>query len=80
MSSPRWWLWLTLDDERGICLVRGLDAMRATRLVCGPQARYSSAGRGWVIPIAYADDVLAMAETYRTFCVVSRRERKAAAS
>lgn len=79
------WLYVTLDQARGVALLRGDGANQCARMFSGSYpgadsrpSRWSSTGRGWVIPGRLVPDVVAYCEHRRELCVVS--ERKAAAS
>ena len=79
-------LYLTIDHNRGLCLLRGADATAAVQLFArlgGPaygefRAKWSRAARGFVVPIRYAPDVEAWCLWRHRLCVVSERKEQAA--
>ena len=74
MGKP--WLYLTIDEDRGLMLVRGGEARRITHLLAPENTPpvWSSSGRGWVVPAAMQADLEAYAEFHRLgFMAVSRR-------
>lgn len=52
--------WVHEDPVRGLALVRGRSARPLLTAVAG--ARFSVAGKGWVIPLAAVADLEAAAE------------------
>ena len=51
------WLVVVVDRVRGVAAVRGRDARRVAALVSTVPPRWSEAGRGWLVPASYAEDV-----------------------
>lgn len=67
-------LFVTLDADRGLALVRGPSARQATWLLAAEQRTWSRSGRGWVVPADAVADIRTYAEHYRELCVVSPRK------
>lgn len=74
------WVFVTIDDRRGVALLRGDGANQCARLFSGSYpgadscpSRWSSTGRGWVIPSKLVPDVVAFCESRRELVVVSER-------
>lgn len=63
MSTPDGFLWIYEDRARGLALIRGLNVKKVLELaVVLDRARYSTSGRGWVLPIDTIADIAAMAD------------------
>jgi hypothetical protein len=74
------WLFVTVDDQNGVALLRGDGAGQCARLFSGSYpgaeykpSRWSNTGRGWVIPSRLVPDVIAYAESRHELAVVSGR-------
>lgn len=64
---------VSLDEGRGLALVAGRrNAERAAFVLSRPgtSPRWSSAGRGWVVPYAVGVDVTAWCQHHRVPCRV----------
>lgn len=68
-------LFVTVDADRGLALVRGPSARQVTWLLAGDVRRWSRSGRGWVVPAAAVPDIRTYGEEFRELCVVSQRKR-----
>ncbi len=66
------WLYVTVDSERGLALLRGEEARRVTMVLTG-ETVYSPGGRGWVIPERHVQDVAAYGEYLHRLVVVHSR-------
>jgi len=66
------WLFIELDEIREIALVRGRDAIEAIRLLDDEYPTWSVSGRGWVISLSTAHDLIALGQ-YRHEFVLTKR-------
>ena len=78
------WVYVTLDDQRGVALLRGDGANQCARLFSGSYpgadsrpSRWSYTGGGWVIPSKLVADVVAFCELHHQLVVVSKRKATA---
>ena len=75
-TGRRPWLWVTVDQRRGLALVRGEDAAHAVRMVVpNGKANWSTIGRGLVVPARYVPDLVAYGQSRRELVVVVDRGR-----
>jgi hypothetical protein len=70
-------IFVTVDAERGLALVRGPSARRVTWLLAAEQRQWSPSGRGWVVPADVVPDLRTFAEIFRELVVVSQRKQAA---
>ena len=78
------WLFVTVDQAHGVALLRGDGANQCARLFSGSYpgaefkpSRWSSTGRGWVIPSRLVPDVVAYCDHRHELVVVSDRKAEA---
>lgn len=67
-------LFVTVDPDRGLALVRGPSARHVTELLAAEQRRWSPSGRGWVVPADAVSDLRTYGEEFRELVVVSQRK------
>lgn len=67
------WLFITVDPEHHIALLRGREAKYAARLVTGPIAAWSRSTGGWVIPERNVADIVALGQYLHELVVVHNR-------
>jgi hypothetical protein len=66
MTTPDTFLWVYTDDTRGLALIRGRQVRDALRLADAEKvARWSAAGKGYVVPLSAIPDLVAMCEWSR---------------
>jgi hypothetical protein len=68
------WLVVEVDRTRGLAAVRGAEARRVAKLLSSVEPRWSSRGRGWLVPAVHADDVSAYAQTRHEWALVYNRK------
>ena len=67
MTTPDTFLWVYDDTARGLALLRGRKVKRVLKMAgLTEQARWSSAGQGWVIGSSDLADLLALADDIGT--------------
>jgi hypothetical protein len=64
---------ITLDESRGVALVKGRAAEEALFRVAPETFQWSESGRGWVVALNVADDLTAWGQQARELVVVHRR-------
>jgi hypothetical protein len=77
VSRP--WLYVTVDAQRRVALIRGDGKADVLRLDIVPRhlCQFSRAAQGWVIPIGYVPDVVAFGEYRGQLVVVTDRKEVA---
>lgn len=78
MGRVRPQLLITTDAESDRALVRGVEADMATRVCCPDTRQYNRYPRGWIVPLADIDDLLAYGQHYRvmTVCHPLKKDRR----
>jgi hypothetical protein len=64
-------VWATIDQQRGVALITGIDCDRYV-LEIAPKAPWSRSGHGWVLTLAQVADLACLCDVER----VPFRERK----
>lgn len=74
------WLFVTVDHENHLALVRGADAEKMTRLLVDDPSDicWSPGARGWVVSSSAVGDLVAYAEHHHLLLVISNWPAKAA--
>ena len=66
------WLFVTVDDQRSVALLRG-DGAHDVIKTLSLKATWSRGGRGWVVDVKHVADVVAFAQYRHELAVVSER-------
>ncbi|MQA12957.1 MAG: hypothetical protein GEV09_01980 [Pseudonocardiaceae bacterium] len=69
-------LFITVDPERGLALVRGKSGKRTVHLLVAEEdITYSTSQRGWVVPASAVPDIETFASYYaEELCVTTKRK------
>ncbi|MQA79525.1 MAG: hypothetical protein GEV10_13790 [Streptosporangiales bacterium] len=65
MTAPDTFVWITVDESRGLALVTGRGVKRILQtefLLTDRMAKWSPYARGWVIPAVKVPDLVAACE------------------
>jgi hypothetical protein len=78
VTADRPAVFVTVDTERGLALLRGREAERVAYLLSPPSfewaPEFSPSGRGWLVPAPVAADVVAWGQLNRELVIMHGRK------